>query len=296
MRDYANINVFFRRYFPLAVYLLSRLMDLVMPSEEVYCAQSSLQKIRIADRAGLRILRFGEGETPIQACISLKNPQRLIMACSHLMLAALYLNPQPKKILILGLGGGVLARSLAQILPQSDITSVEIDPLVAHVAQTYFNFIPNSRQHIVIEDGRKYIDQAQQAGQQYDLIMLDAYDAHYIPDSLMTLEFLQSVKALLTSSGVLAANTFSLSKLYQQESATYTALFGEFYNLKFNNRIILAKKNGLPSLSIIEQNSIHLEGQFKPLGVKSKWLLKLFTTTPDWDSQSLFLRDEASEC
>ena len=62
--------------------------------------------------------------------------------------------------------------------------------------------------------------------QRYDLIMLDAFDHEYIPEHLLTQEFLQEVKSLLAPGGVLAANTFSSSRLYDHESTTYAAVFG----------------------------------------------------------------------
>ena len=48
--------------------------------------------------------------------------------------------------------------------------------------------------------------------------MLDAFDHEYIPEHLLTQEFLKEVKSLLAPGGVLAANTFSSSRLYDHES------------------------------------------------------------------------------
>src|ERR1044072_4356923 len=96
-------------------------------------------------------------------------------------------------------------------------------------------------------DGRVFVKRAIREGRRYDLIMLDAFDHEYIPEHLLTREFLQEVNSLLAPGGVLAANTFSSSRLYDHESVTYAAVFGSFYNLKRDNRVILAMKGGLPS-------------------------------------------------
>jgi spermidine synthase len=282
---------FLKQYFPLAVFLLTWPFKLKRRRKLIYCQNSSLQKISVSDQAGLRSLQLGEGDNPIQSCISLKNPNTLILSCSQLMLAALYLNASPRKILIIGLGGGVLSRSIAQLLPQSDITNVEIDPLVVQVAQNYFHFTPDSQQHITIDDGRNFIEKELAQGQQYDLIMLDAYDDQYIPTRLMTLEFLQSVKALLSEEGVLAANTFSVSALYDRESATYAAVFGKFYYLTFNNRIILAQKKALPSLATIKERAKNFDSQFKYFGVNTQRLKALLTISGVWDPLALPLKD-----
>ncbi len=292
MLERSRQMLFFKRHFPLAMFLLTWLFRLGKKPKLIFGGHSSLQEIRVIDEGSIRSLQLGVGNTPIQACISLKNPSYLALSCNRLMLAALYLNPQPHKILILGLGGGVLPRTLGRLLPKSDITSVENDPLVAKVAQTYFGFHTSTQQHLIIDDGRKFITLAAAQGKQYDLIMLDAYDAHYIPTELMTMEFLQLVKSLLAPQGILAANTFSLSRLYERESATYSAIFGHFYNLQYGNRIILTKKGELPEFNAIRQNAQSIAPQFKSLGINTRWLTNLFTLSQDPPPLTAPLQDE----
>jgi spermidine synthase len=146
------------------------------------------------------------------------------------------------------------------------------------------------------EDGRMFIKRAGKASQRYDLVMLDAFDHEYIPEHLLTREFLQEVKASLTPDGVLAANTFSSSRLYDHESVTYAEVFGDFYNLrvKLKNRVILKKLDGLPTMAVIAHNADRLEAQLAPLGFGRAWLLPLFSTKPDWDTDARVLTDQYS--
>ncbi len=92
------------------------------------------------------------------------------------------------------------------------------------------------------------------ATQRYDLIMLDAFDHEYIPEHLLTQEFLQEVKSLLAPGGVLAANTFSSSGLYEHESVTYAKVFEKFFNLKRENRVIVARLGALPDAQQLRAN------------------------------------------
>jgi spermidine synthase len=108
--------------------------------------------------------------------------------------------------------------------------------------------------------------------------MLDAYDHEYIPEHLLTREFLTEVKSLLKPGGVLAANTFSSSKLYNNESVTYRAVFGEFYNLKAANRIILARNGALPSLSAVRERVSEYQAVF----------------AVDWNAEARILTDQYS--
>lgn len=211
-------------------------------------------------------------------------------------MGALYLNPQPRNILIVGLGGGVLPMALTKMFPDARIDIAEIDPAVVKVAQRFFGFNPSPQVQVIEEDGRVFVKRAGKSGQRYDLIMLDAFDHEYIPEHLLTREFLLEVKTLLTADGVLAANTFSSSRLYHHESATYQAVFGQFYNLrvKLRNRIILAKMDGLPSLDTIKQRADALEDKLKLLGFGGDWLVPLFSTERDWDSNARILTDQYS--
>jgi spermidine synthase len=229
-----------------------------------------------------------------QTCIDLKQPNRLVFEYTQMMLGALYLRPQPHSILVIGLGGGTLPRTLEQLLPDADIDVVEIDPAVVGVAQQYFGFRPDARIHLTVQDGRAYVRQALRGSKRYELIMLDAYEHQYIPEHMLTREFLTEVRALLQPGGVVAANTFSSSQLYQNESVTYSSVFGEFYNLRSGNRVILAANGPLPSIDEVTRNSRRFTAAFDPYGFAASSVLLMFSTHPDWDPLARVLTDQYS--
>ncbi|MGA8708147.1 MAG: fused MFS/spermidine synthase [Steroidobacteraceae bacterium] len=229
-----------------------------------------------------------------QSCIDLKQPDRLMFEYTQMMLGALLLNPDPHTILIIGLGGGTLPRTLGKLLPNADIDVVEIDPAVVRVAAEYFGYQTGPHQHVYEEDGRAYVRRMLHTLQRYQLIMLDAYDQQYIPEHLLTQEFLRQVRSLLAPNGIVAANTFSSSRLYQNESATYRAVFGPFYNLKSANRVILASNASLPSIAQARYNAEHFDAAFTALGFKAASVLSLFSTAIDWDPKARVLTDQYS--
>ncbi len=229
-----------------------------------------------------------------QSCMDMNRPDHFSLNYTRMMLGALYLKPQPQSVLIIGLGGGTLPRALTQLLPQVTIDSVEIDPAVVKVAQKYFDFSITPRSRVIEQDGRVFVKRAIREKRRYDLIMLDAFDHEYIPEHLLTQEFLREVKSLLAVDGVLAANTFSSSRLYDHESVTYASVFGTFYNLKRENRVVFAANGPLPSLEIIRSNSRIHEAAMKPMGVEPAFLLPLFTTRVDWNTRARILTDQYS--
>lgn len=281
--------------------LLALLASIMAPSSAVaqviHNEKSLYRNIIVYEEEGQRCLSFTrKNETARQTCQLLSNPNEFVFSYTRMMMGALYLNPNPRKVLIVGLGGGVLPTALSKMFPEIVIDVVEIDPAVVKVAQQFFAFHPGENVRVFEEDGRVFIKRAGKTDQCYDLIMLDAFDHEYIPEHLLTREFLLEVKKLLTADGVLAANTFSSSRLYHHESVTYTAVFGDFYNLrvKLKNRVILKKMDGLPTMEVIQRHADQLEEKLSPLGFGREWLIPLFSTEPDWNANARILTDQYS--
>ncbi|HEY0683620.1 MAG TPA: fused MFS/spermidine synthase [Steroidobacter sp.] len=229
-----------------------------------------------------------------QTCQDVKQPDRIVMNYPQMMLGALFVKPEPKSVLIVGLGGGTIPRALREVVPQARIDVVEIDPAVVKVARRFFDLGDSSSVNVIEADGRVQVKRALRQQQRYDLIMLDAFDHEYIPEHLLTQEFLQEVKALLAPGGVLAANTFSSSRLYDHESTTYASVFPEFFNLKRENRVIIAANGPLPNEAQLRANSERFEKAFDSFGFSTRKLLPLFSRKQDWERGARILTDQYS--
>ncbi|MVW77550.1 spermidine synthase [Bordetella sp. 02P26C-1] len=253
---------------------------------------SQFGQVLVFEENGERCLNFNTMvDFGRQTCMSLDDPDALVFSYTRMMISALYVHPSPKKILIVGLGGATLQKTLARLLPDAVIDTVEIDPAVAEVAQTYFGYQLGPRQRLFIDDGRAYIEKAQRDGQQYDMIMLDAFDVDYVPRHLMTLEFLQTVRGLLAPRGIVVANTFTNSQLYANESATYAAVFGPFFNLKESNRVIIAGTDALPDLDNVAAVARSLQALLKTSGVYEPEALDRFAPPMPAPAGAEVLRD-----
>src|SRR5262249_3948885 len=113
----------------------------------------------------------------------------------------------------------------------------------------------------------------------------------------LTREFLEEVKSVMAPNGVIVANTFSDSALYDHESVTYRAVFGPYFNLKLGNRIILGRVGGVSpadDLALAKKNPATLEAQFKSRGTGAEFLIPLLKTNIDWDPSSRLLTDQYS--
>jgi spermidine synthase len=230
-----------------------------------------------------------------QSCIELQNPHRFALNYTRMMMAGtLFAGTPPRRVLIVGLGGGSIPTALREILPEAQIDVVEIDPAVTRVAKRFFGFKDGPKMKVIEMDGRMYVKRALRDELTYDAILLDAFDHEYIPEHLLTREFLAEVKSLLSREGVLVANTFSSSRLYDHESTTYVDVFATFYNLKSANRVIIARPAGLTSLPDLRKHALEFETPLRSFGMDALSVLPLFTTQRDWDAGARVLTDQYS--
>jgi predicted membrane-bound spermidine synthase len=111
-------------------------------------------------------------------------------------------SPPVSHLCLVGLAAGTTARQYSAVFGPIPIDGVEIDPAVVEAGQRFFDLnLPNL--HIAIEDGRYFLAHS---GQQYDVILVDAYNPPYIPFQLTTAEFFRQTREHLTADGVVGIN------------------------------------------------------------------------------------------
>jgi spermidine synthase len=212
----------------------------------IYEKNSRYHQIYVFQEGSVRSLVFGRRKAPnIQSRIDMKNPRRHMLEYSQLAFCGLLYVPEPRHVMVMGLGGGVIPTEMHHYLPETFVDVVEIDPEVLIVAQNFFGFKTDERLKVHVRDGRMYVrDFAKNSPQfKYDIIVLDAFNSDYIPFHLMTREFLEQVQAALSDDGVVVANVFSFNRLFDAELATYLDVFGRahvYFGLKSGNAMIVA--------------------------------------------------------
>lgn len=258
----------------------------------IHTEPSKFAPVLVFEEYGERCMNFDEIESyGRQTCVDLDEPDKMVFAYTRMMTSALFVKPKPRNVLIIGLGGATIPRALEKILPDAVIDTVEIDPAVVRVAERFFGYKQGPRQRVFVEDGRAFVERAHREGRKYDMVMLDAFDVDYIPAHLLTLEFLRHVYAILSPDGVLVANTFTNSQMYDQESATYAAVFGDFFNLRAGNRVIIATRGDLPSDEALAQNASALAETLAPFGIDAMRELQRFSRARDWNEGAAVLTD-----
>jgi spermidine synthase len=199
------------------------------------------------DEEGLRTLRFGD-DIARQSIVKVGDPDHVEFEYVQAMLVTLAMVEEPKRVLIVGLGGGSLPSLLRKHYPRMTIDVVDIDPDVVAVAKKFFGFREDPLMRVYVEDGRRFIEKCKQP---YDIIFLDAYGPEDIPYDLATKEFLLAVRRAVGPKGIVAGNVWSQSSnsLHDAMLRTYQEAFDDLYVMIANeseNEIFLALPRKVP--------------------------------------------------
>lgn len=224
----------------------------------IYSQESFYNYIQVVrDPDGTLELVLNEG----LAVHSIYNPNQILTGNYwDDFLAAPYFYPgrsvtSVKRVGIIGLAAGTIAREYTAADPGVQIDGVELDPAIVQVGRKYFGMTePNL--HVHIGDGRAYLRATRNT---YDVIAIDAFQQPYIPFQLTTQEFFQEIRAHLTPTGVVCLNTGHTHNDYRLAQAfvnTLSTVFPSVYvfNLPgtFNTEIMATMQP--TSLSTFQNN------------------------------------------
>lgn len=169
----------------------------------VFQKDTPYQQLRVRDNDLFRFLIL---DNTFHAVMWKAAPTYLALPYSQVMMAALPLHGSPREGLILGNGGGSLAKWLAAAWPELELDVVEVDPVVVQAAEEFFAYRPGTHHRVFVQDARTFL---LSAAKRYDIIWVDVFARHLIPFHLTTKEFFALLRARLAPDGVVAINLAS---------------------------------------------------------------------------------------
>src|SRR5688572_1868289 len=98
------------------------------------------QTAYVSERYGVRSLHIGSDT--VQSSMRLTRPNDLELSYTRSMMAFLLFAPEPSDVLMIGLGGGSLAKFVHHRLPAARVRAVEVNPQVVAIARQYFHVPP----------------------------------------------------------------------------------------------------------------------------------------------------------
>ncbi len=164
----------------------------------------------------------------MQSEMSLKAPHDLAIRYTQKMMAFLLFQPRPKRIVLIGLGGGSLIKFCHRRMPGTHLTAVELDPDVIAFRDAFLVPPDDERLQILQADGAEYIANADKG---IDVLLVDAFDRTGFAPSLANREFFDHAFAKLAGNGVLVINLAG-------EKDSYEGLIGEAMHV-FDDQVIV---------------------------------------------------------
>lgn len=164
--------------------------------------------VQLSEQRGVRVLHLGN--SMVQSAMRLAAPNDLELTYTQCMMGFLLFHPCPEDILMIGLGGGSLAKFVYHRLPQARTTVIEIDPQVVACARNNF-FVPadDERMQVVVAEGGSYIANHPASA---DVLMIDGFDGGCQVPALCSQDFYNRARAALKKKGVLVVNLLSRDK------------------------------------------------------------------------------------
>ncbi|OED17150.1 spermidine synthase [Burkholderia sp. A2] len=203
-----------------------------------------------------------------QSFMSLRDPVRLALGYTRVMMGFLLLQAEPAHICMLGLGGGSLAKYCYRHLPRTSIDAVEINPDVIALRDVFKIPADDARFRVICADGADHLERADVCT---DVILHDAFVADGMRGRCTGGTFLDACRARLSEAGVLAINFMDDDPALPQHLEQLRSVFGSSYALvpcgDDNNFVAFAWKDGsrLPSLRILLERALAcpLAGELK---------------------------------
>jgi spermidine synthase len=193
----------------------------------------------VRTRRGRRTLEFAPGD--IQSEMLVARPHALVTDYLRAMMAFVLFAPHPRHIVMVGLGGGSLAKFCYRHFPAARITVIELRADVIALRAQFCVPPDDARLRVVHADAVAYL--AALPGQA-DVLLLDGFDAAGLPPALADAPFYATCRRALRPGGVLVANVFTYDPRHDAVLAALAAEFdgrtGWLEGVAGNNRIVFA--------------------------------------------------------
>jgi spermidine synthase len=202
--------------------------------------------VHMSEEFGVRSLHIGS--SMVQSAMRLSVPNHLELVYTQCMMGFTLFHPQPENMLMIGLGGGSLAKFVYHRLPQVQTTVIEINPQIVAIARDHF-FVPadDARLQVVIAEGGEFVANHPRSA---DILMVDGFDDGRQVPSLCSQDFYDDAREALKRNGVLVVNLLSRDRAVQDYihriEDSFAGRVATVMAEPFGNLIVFAFKHSPP--------------------------------------------------
>ena len=186
-------------------------------------AETDNESVYISEKFGVRTLHIGSDT--VQSAMRISRPNDLEVVYTRSMMAFMLFNSEPGNVLMIGLGGGSLAKFVYHQLSATRVTAVEVNPQVVAIARQYFALPDNDeRLNVMVGDGVEYVARK---GLRTDVLVVDGYDAESQVEALATLPFYRNCARILGDDGILVVNLWGGDRNFSACVSRMNTAFGD---------------------------------------------------------------------
>lgn len=234
-------------------------------AREIHRCYDELGPIQVLDDGHKRYLAFGTDDE--QSCQLINQPHVLQHEYTRAILLSLLL-VEPKHVTVIGIGGGSLLIAFNHLIPDCQLTGVELRHEVVRLAHKYFQLPKNKKIELHIGDGFGYL---KESGIKTDLIVADMYLANGIDQQQLSTQFIATSSNRLNQGGWLVLNYWLDHKMEEHLASALHNHFDQIYmcDTGGGNWVVFAGKVN------INQKLIN-EDKIKPLSKLAGFSLNKF--------------------
>ena len=201
----------------------------------------------------------------VQSAMDLSRPTRLVLEYTKSMMAFLIFQPAPQRILLLGLGGGSVAKFIMTHFPQAELTIVEQRQDVIDVARQYFYLSEHPRLSIINDDALFYLRRLEVDKKSlFDVVLVDIFDGHGMSHPMHDYEIYKYIRSAMSANGIAVFN------LWSQNPSAFDAVF-ECMSVSYANNLL-------------------------NLTVPDKGNIIVFATHKEWKKKEIMRQKERAHC
>jgi spermidine synthase len=190
-----------------------------------------------------RALHFSVGQ--IQSRMLIGQPDSLDLDYTRTMMGFLLFNGTPRRIAMIGLGGGSMAKFCHRHLPAAHLTVVEINRQVIELRDAFGVPPDGPRLAVVCADGARFVRETEQ---RFEVLLIDGFDADGLPPRLCSQAFYDDCLDVLQPAGLLVANLHADHPDYPRQLERLRRSFGAGLLVvdpgDGSNSIVFARKGG----------------------------------------------------
>src|SRR5277367_2852275 len=139
----------------------------------------------------------------VQSQMMTSDPSHLVLSYTRAMMAFPLFRPEPKRIAIIGLGGGSMVKWSLHNLPAAEVTVIEIDPHVISLKEEFYIPVDDHRLRLIQGDGADYVASTKDSP---EILLVDGFDTYGQSPQLCSQAFYKNCYRALAPDGLMVAN------------------------------------------------------------------------------------------